>query len=779
MPALEPFRGDPERQIAIAQPARGEAPAKGDNIDIAGLFDAFRRRMGLFLIIMGAVMTLVLVFLFVYPVQYTATARVAVEDRAIAATPEKETPVVSQASTQQGATVATEAQIVQSVRVTERVVAMLHLDQDPEFNCSVQTLKGKLIQFLLRMCAPPTPTSLRDQVITTVLANLRPAQYLTTNAIDINYTDHNARKAQRIANAFAQAYLEDQVAAKYEQSRKASTGLLVHIEQMRQQADEDAAKVQAYKIAHNLLSVGEETLTEQEISSYNQAIAAEKAEAAGDLANLRTAQEQLAHGSNGEDVGEALSSPVVGALRAQRAVLSVKLADMEAHYGPKYPDLPQTRQQLADVDQEIRDEIRRTISNLVAKAAVSQKRLETMEATLAATKRTLAENNAAITGLENLTRAATVSQQIYEAYLDRSKESVAQASSLLPDAEIVSRATLPPFPSFPNTILFMALGVVAGMLFGCAGVLVAEMTEDRLITAEDVERRFGCRYLGGIPLLASVSGGRGPGGIPLLTLASTGRYLSAAGRYLKAIPFLALASGDRRASPIDAVVKEPSSAYSEAFRALRAAIGFSTTGPAPRVVLITSAFPEEGKTTVALGLARTSALQGVSTVVIDCDVRRRGLTRVLGLDEQRPGLLDVLAGRATLAEALVPDEASGAMVLPMSVGELSSNEVLGGEAMDKLLEVARTRFRIIVFDAAPVLAIAATRVLAAKADAVILAAHWRKTHEAPVRAALRLLPDDQVRLAGIVLTRIDVRQMSKYGRADAGRFFKKFKQYYA
>src|SRR5262249_53537733 len=162
----------------------------------------------------------------------------------------------------------------------------------------------------------------------------------------------------------------------------------------------------------------------------------------------------------------------------------------------KYPNLAQTRSQLADIDKEIQAEIQRTISNLAAKAAVSQKRLETTEATLAATKGVLATNTAAQAGLQDLVRTAAVSQSIYESYLARSKESLAQLSNLTPDAQILSAASLPEAPAFPNAILFLALGLVAGVMFGCAAVVIAEATETRMITSNDVERRLGRRYLG-------------------------------------------------------------------------------------------------------------------------------------------------------------------------------------------------------------------------------------------------------------------------------------------
>jgi len=740
MSAVEPYRGVPEPQRFIELPISGEGPPKGDNIDFSELIAAFRRRLGLFTIAFVVTLALVVVYLLVTPPRYTGTARVTIDARAVKTVPDQQTPVVAQLPPGTGS-VDTEVQVIQSRRVVERVIERLHLDKDPEFVRGQPGLRGRIIKAFSSIFAPVLATSRHEEVIDAVAASLSPERYLTTGAIDINFNDTDPVKAQRIANAFAQAYLDDQVDAKVRESQRAAMGVLAQVDKMRRQADDDFAKVQSYKIAHNLLDVGAETLTEQEISAYNQSVAAAKAEADGDLANLHTAQEQLAAGSNGEDVGEALDSRVVVELRSQRATLSAKLADLQAHYGPKYPDLAQARQQLAAVDSEVQAEIQRNISNLAAKATVSQKRLASLEGTLTQAKGTLAGNNAAMIGLQNLTRAATVSQSIYEAYLDRYKETAAQAAAQVPDAEIVSLSDLPENPSFPIWWLFLGLGGVAGVLFGCATVLVAELVDTRLTSAEDIEQRFGRPYLGGIPLLSSVS-------------------------------------KTKQLSATDAVVKEPLSPYSEALRSLRVAVSFALPGAEPSVVLITSALPQEGKTTVALGLARTSALQGVSTVLVDCDVRRRGVTKSLKIDAHRPGLLQVLSGEAALTDALVLDEPSGAMVLPITGHMRPADQLLSGEAMDQLLLVLRDRFHTVLLDAAPVVPIAVTRILASKADAVVLACRWRKTSEADFRTALRLLPRDQVRLAGVVLTKIDVRQMAYVSLGEPGRYFKKYRQYY-
>jgi capsular exopolysaccharide synthesis family protein len=739
MTTLEPYRGG-EIRDALELAPRAEPPRSSDNIDFAWLLSAFRRHFRTFLVTFLLTNLAVAIFMIVVPPQYTATARVRINQWPLAAQPEKETPVVAPLPVQSN-DVDTETQVIQSRRVAGLVVDRLRLDRDPEFSSNHVSFKQALTNFFIGFLHPARYLSARDKTIDAVLANLDPERFLETNAIDINFKDNNPKKAQLIANAFAHAYLDDQVQAKARQNLQATGAIVSQLDAMRRQAAEDTAKVNAYTIAHNLMSVGAQTLTEQEISGYDQAVATAKAQMAADEANLHAAQEQLAHGSNGGDIGEALNSSTVTSLRAQRAVLSAKLADLEAHYGPKYPDLAQARQQVRDIDEQIQEEIRRDISNLSAKASVSEKRLASLQGTLASTKGELVQNNAALAGLNNLQQAAAVSQAIYQAYLQRFKESNAQVQSLAPDADIVSLAGLPDNPSFPIIWLFALLAIVAGFLFACAAVLLAEMLETRMATAEDVEQKLGRPYLGGVPLLSSV---------------------------LKA----------RRLSPLDVVVAEPLSAFSEAFRGLLASINLGSADGGPRVALITSALPAEGKTTIAAGLARTSARQGVSTVLIDCDVRGRGLTRGLRVDDRAPGLIKVLKGEAELVDSLLVDSSSGAMVLPMDHSGTPSDDLLAGEAMDRLLATLRASYDAVILDA-PALQIAVARRFAAKADATVLVARWRDTVEAGLRAAIRSLPFDHSPLVGVVLNRIDMAEQAKYGYGTPGHYYKKFKQYYA
>ncbi len=723
-------------------PRLRRADSRAGDIDFTGLIAAFRRRIWSFVVTVLATILVVVLFLIFYPPDYTATARVTINQRTITATPNKDAPVVSQLPDLTN-DVDTETQVIQSRRVAQRVIQNLNLENDPDFSSDKVGWKQRLTNLFVGLFHSPQSVSPGDRVIDNVLGGLDPERFLQTNAIDINYKMKNPAKARVMANAFAQAYLEDQVYAKALQARQATDALMSQLESLRLRANADSDPVQAYKISHNLMSVGVQTLTEQEISGDDQALASARAEAAADAANLRTAQDQLNRGSTGEDVGAALASPTVSGLRTQRATLTSKLAELEGHYGPKYPDLAQARREIANIDLEIQAEILREVSGLSAKAEVSQKRLASLEGTVAAAKQRLVENNAAQSGLDDLTRAATASQTVYEAYLERFKEASAQAPSLTPDADIVSMAALPVNPSMPVVWLFLLLGVVAGVLFGCAAVLFAELLDDRLSTPGDAERKLGVPYLGGIPLLSSVLPG-------VTTL------------------------------PIDVVASKPRSAFSEALRSLLTSIRLADSRATPGIIAVTSSRPREGKTTIAAGLARTAALQGLSTVLVDCDTRGRGrgLLRDLKIQDVGPGLLEVLRGEAPLESALRHDDASGAWILPMTDDPQPSDDLLGGDAMSALLARLRQDYAAVVLDT-PALPIAISRLLAAEANCIVLVTEWRGRADGGTVTAIRLPPLDQAARIGVVLNGIDATQQARYGFGRPQNFEKKFSSQYA
>jgi len=730
--------------------AENRSPSRGQfgELDLRRLYATFLRRIRLF----SAIALLVFLAAVLVTVQatpkYTATASVMLDTRTEKVMDAE--AVLSGLPADSGA-VDTEVEVLKSRQLAGRVVKALKLDEDPEFNAVLRKPKGMGAilagaRDALGIGTPAkTPTRLelerqRDAVIDAVLSGLSVRRSGLTYVIRIDYEAKSPAKAATIANKYAELYLLEQMEAKFDATQQATNWLNERLSSLRAQVIADEAAVQQFKIANNLLSASGTSLTEQEISNYNMTLAQARAQVAEDEARLATARRQLAAGSSGDDVGEALSSPVVQQLRAQRAQVSGQVADLQGRYGERHPEMLKAKRQLSDIDAQIDQEIQRIISNLEAKAAVSRQRAAALAGSLGGAKGTLAANNRAMVRLNELERTAEASRTLYESYLARYKQTSAQQGIEQSDARIVSRAKVPTSQSSPNVGLNLLLGALLAVAAGGGAVVVAELLDSGLATAEDVERKLDTAYLGAIPLLSSVAEGA--------------------------------------ASPIDYVVAKPLSGFSEAFRNLRASITYARLGEPVRIVAITSALPSEGKTTTAVCLGRTVALQGARVVVVDCDIRRRTVNRILG-QEPTCGLIEVLSGAAKLEEAIIADKASGAHFLSLAPGAFTPKDLFGSGAMDRLLADLRSRYDLVLLDTAPVLPVADTRVLASKVDTVVLLARWRKTPQQAIEAAFRQFEGTGGHVAGVALTQMDMRQQARYGYGDPGYYYADYKKYYA
>lgn len=722
--------------------ARGSS---GETIDVERLIAAFRRRLWLFLAVAGVIAAVLLFVMLRQTPMYTATANVMINTRT-----EKvvDSQAVLSGLTADTGTVDTEVEVLKSPQLAATVVDALKLDQDPEFNAALKSpgLVGSILggnKAAAERNAPGAAEAVKQAVIAAVGKQLTVRRVGLTYSITISFESTSAMKSATIANAFADAYIRSQLTAKFDATRQANSFLNTRLDTLRTQLQEADAAVSNYRVANNLLSSEGTTLTEQEISAYNQQLAQARAQQAEDEARLRTARAQLAAGSNGDDVGEALSSQVVQNLRAQRAVVSGRVAEMSGRYGDRHPDMVRAQRELADIDQQIQAEIRRIVSNLEARVRVSQQRTASVEASLGGARGTLAANSAASVHLKELEGNAEAARNVYQSFLDRYKQTGAQEGVEQADARVVSHAVPPSHQSSPNVMLALALSVIVGAGAGVAAVIIAEIMDAGLATSDDVERKIGLASVASIPLMSSVA-----------------------------------EANERGIQPIDYVLRKPLSGFAEAFRSLRTSILYAVPGQQGKIVVLTSALPGEGKTTTSICLARVAAQAGSKVLLLDCDLRRRAVTRTLGLTPEQ-GLAEVLHGAAPLESAVVLDQASGAYVLPLAHTASSTEDVFGLPAMDQLLARARASFDLVILDTAPVLALADTRILAGKTDLVVLLARWRKTPARAIGASVRLLQQANAQIAGVALTQVDMNAQSKHGYGDAGYYYDEYKKYYA
>lgn len=338
--------------------------------------------------------------------------------------------------------------------------------------------------------------------------------------------------------------------------------------------------------------------------------------------------------------------------------------------------------------------------------------------------------------------AARVANEYARQYVDGRLAGVEGGGSAIdrPLARIISRAEPPLSPSAPHPLLALGIGSVAGLLLGLGAALWAERRYAGLTSGRDIADRLGLSHLGSIPTLKSV------------------------------LP--------NAVSPLEAMVEEQASGFAEAFRGAMMAIR-QAGGRGTQAIAISSALPNEGKTTFAACLARSIALGGESVVLIDCDARRRDTSALFGLSQRRPGLLEVLRYEATLDEALVRDPASGAWILPLTGPQAEVSELLSSQVMMVLLEHCKRRFKRVLLDTAPILAISTTRAIAQMVDVAVLVVRWRATPDHAVQTAIGLLPDEHVRIAGVVLSQVDIRRQTRFGHGDPTFYYEQYAKYYS
>ena len=566
----------------------------------------------------------------------------------------------------------------------------------------------------------------------------------STFVIDVAASSSDREKAAEVANLFVTEFVAADKQAKIGANDSADQWLRSRTAELARDATAADQALQQYRISHGLLSSSNTTMAEQEISQLDSQVAQAQADLAEKSGRLSAARAQLRQGGGGADVGAALGSGTIGSLRAREAAASAEVAQFESRYGPLYPDLVKSKSQLADIRSQIQLEINRILSNLEADERVAASRLASLKGSRQESTSTLASNNAAQVGLQELLRRSDAAKLVYETFLKRLHETSAQQGLQQADTRVAQLAQVPDRPDFPNWSLSTVFALVGGLGAGFLSIGAAEYLRGGIRTKSDVERRLRVRYAGAVPTLQSTLG------------------------KVRAIE-----------APHDYILTHRFSNFAESLRALRTflLLGSGVRQGRSISIAITSALPQEGKTTTSACLARTVALANSKTVLVDCDFRRHGSSDLF-IAGDWTGIYDYLTGAKTLDEALVLDEASGLFILGTTIAPAGVEDILGPETVVQMLSELKQRFEVVILDTAPVLGIADARVIATYVDRVLMLARWRKTSIHACEAAIDLMLDIGAKICGVALTQVDINHAASAGHSEAFNYQKKFKRYY-
>lgn len=721
---------------------RPPAETPGEPVDLADLIGAFRRRYPLMLAIALPVVLLAVLASFVLTPLYAATASIKVDPT--------ERPLLDLHSTVSGAppdqsVIDTEVSVLNSRPIAEAVVRDLGLVKDPEFG----ERPGPMDWLIGRRERTATPDhDAFSHTVTRVQKALRVERDGATFLINVVFQSQNRGRAATIANGFADEYIAFSLKTRADAAAQRANWLNQRLTALGAEVQQADTAVAHYRSSTGLVAgtvaagTGAGTINDQQIGTVTAALTQAEADAAAAESNAAAAHNQITRGGV-EAVAQVLNSTVIADLRSQRAEVGREQAQINARYGPKHPEAVRVQQQLEGLDQQISDEAHRIIGGLDNDARAAQARVAAMRAQLNTLKNEQVAHSAASVAGDSLERRADATHAIYNQIAQTAQTTSQQEHVYETPGRIMMRADAPDKPVFPNRPLFAGLGLILGLLLGVGAVVTAEVLDNGLRTVEQVERTLGVPFIASIPLLSK-------------------RQLAAA----------------KVKEPWDFLLQKPMSGFGEAFRTIRSALLLPVEQKPAKVICITSAVPNEGKTVSAISLARTMAMAGDRVCLVDCDLRRDIVSSLLKKKPEK-GLLEVLRGTAQLDEVLTPDVTPGLDLLPLAQITFTPRDIFGSDETRRLLDTLRSRYDCVLLDAPPVMAVADARQLAAMADMTLLIARWRTTSRVTVRAALERLVHDGVNVAGAALSMVDPNNRGALTQADSLYYYGSYGKYYA
>jgi capsular exopolysaccharide synthesis family protein len=527
----------------------------------------------------------------------------------------------------------------------------------------------------------------------------------------------------RLANAFADNFISSNLERRFEASAYARNFLEQRIAELKAKLEDSERQLVAYATQQQIIQVGEggggkdapppQSLDATNLGGTDAALTAAKA--AMIAAEQRWRATAAAPGLSAPDI---LADPTVQQLRQDRAKLQAQYNQQLKVYKPDYPDMLQMKAQMDDLDKQLVAAAETIKRSLKTQADAASQQVAALEGQVSHLKSTVLDERNREIRYNILQREVDTTRTLYEGLLQRYKEIGIAGGITTNNISIVDRARPPGGPSQPQPMRNLMLAGVTGLGLGMMLAFLLETMDQAIRKPVDVESKLGLPVLGSVPLL------------------------------------------DKGLQPIEAL-SDLRSPFSEAYHSIRSNLAFTTNEGAPRVLALTSARPEEGKSTTSFALAQGFARVGMRVLLVDLDLRNPSQHKTLGIDNH-VGASSLLTGAARLLGAVQPTDWPNLFLIPSGPLPPSPAELLIGPRLVAFVKEATEHFDIVILDGPPVMGLADAPLIASVATGAVLTIEAGRTSRAQARAAIKRLRQGNARIFGAVLTKFDARKTS-YG----------------
>jgi succinoglycan biosynthesis transport protein ExoP len=648
----------------------------------------------------------------------------------------------------------TEVKILQSDLLALQVVKELGLDRRPEFG-------GKTAVPESSLDLEPDPLQADSNRTSTLLSSFRGNLKVTlapnTHIVEVHFRSPDRDLAATVVNSLMESYRDNNFKSRFDSTMQASDWLKKQLVDLEMKVETSQEKLVRYQKEHEILGIDEkQNITTSKLDELNKALTAAESERMDKEAVYRLVQsgdaDTIASAASVLDAagtGNQSASSLLEGLRTKEADVKIQAAELSTQFGPSYPKVAQLNSQLKEIDAQILNETRKVAGKIHGQYMAALQRENMLHDALEKQKQEANKLNESAIQYSILKRDLESNRQLYEGLLEKMKEAGVSAGLKSNNFRIVDLARVPTSPIEPNIPRNLIFAFMLGLTSGIGLAFMLEGLDNTVRTTEQAQMISGFPPLGMIPLGSK-----------------TAREGAASKR-------LILASSNEAVELITHV--RPQSQMAESYRALRTSLLLSHLGAPPKVIMVTSALPREGKSTTSINCAVVLAQKGVRVLLIDCDLRRPSIHKTLGMGP-RSGLSNVLTGSVTLKQAItVAPTLPNLDVLPAGTPPPNPAELLASTNMRDVLAELREKYDHIVLDTPPTLSVTDAVVLSPRADAIVLVIRSGSTTKQALRRSRDILMHVKARVSGVLLNAVDLSSPDYYYYYE---YQGKYNQYY-
>lgn len=698
------------------------------------IFASIWRRRGLIALIVIPVMLATFVGAELLPRRYTAEGAIVIASRKYMI------PELESISTPTGDIdiVRSEMAVLRSRTLLRGVAKKLHLDTVPEFNSRLRP-----VMWYQRLDPRPYIDAIFEpkggqpidenemvdaEVEYTLDQNLAISNDSRDYVITIDYRSKDPRLSAQIVNTLMADYINQYIESKVAATISANASLNARADDLRKEVADADAKVKAFANKSGFLQTRLGTVSSQQLNDLNTQLATARADRAAAEARYAQAVELQHTGASTASDHEVLASPLIQRLREKEADLLRQQADASTKLGPQHPERRAIEQQLADIRRNIAGEIGKVVQSLKGNVDVARARESSLQQRVTQVQGTALSTADSQQEYERLQADSDGKRKVYNEFLLRVAQTAKPDDKQQADARIISNGVPPTAPSFPHVFQLTLIAGVIATLGSAASVLLSDQIDHGFESLGEVRTGTGLLGFGAVPSIRR----RG-----------------------------------RRATWQRYVLDHPYSSYAETIRGFRARLHAASRFRPAKVILMTSAQAGEGKTSIALAFARLTAQDGHRVLLIDCDLRRPALGKILALPTA-DDYSDVLAGHVSWRDNVRVDQISGLHYLVTARAPRNVSQILETKGIEQTLREAAAEYDFVVIDSPPIMRVTDALLLARHVDIVALVVWWRHTRRRLVEEALRRLDTHTDKLCGVILNKVATARASDDGYSGYG-----------